>query len=172
MAGLLAGGAARHLVFMGVSGTGKSAIGSPVAAALGCDFAEGDDFHPQSNVDKMSSGTPLTDDDRWPWLESLAVWTRERAEAGTSTALTCSALRRSYRDVLRTGAEDTVFVHLTGDEDVIRRRMESRHHFMPPTLLRSQLDTLEPPDADELSVRVDIDAPLEEIVARLVRDLS
>ncbi len=172
MADLLAGGVPRHLVFMGVSGTGKSAIGSAVADALDYEFAEGDAFHPRASIDKMGDGTPLTDEDRWPWLEQLASWTRERAEQGRSTALTCSALRRAYRDVLRTGATDTVFVHLTGEEEVIRRRMEGRRHFMPPALLRSQLGTLEPPGPDERSLRVDIDAPLEEIVARVVRELS
>jgi len=152
---------------MGVTGTGKSAVGEPVAAALGCAFAEGDAFHPQANIDKMRSGTPLTDDDRWPWLESLADWTRGHADAGTSTALTCSALRRGYRDVLRTGAPGTFFVHLTADPDLILQRMQAREHFMPPSLLQSQLDTLEPLEADEEGVVVDVDRPLDVLVTEL-----
>ena len=135
---------ALHLVFMGVSGTGKSAVAAPVAARLGCEFAEGDDFHPAANVEKMREGTPLTDEDRWPWLRSLADWTAARAARGTPTAVACSALRRAYRDVLREGAPDTVFVHLAGDRDLIREWMGRREHFMPLALLDSQLATLEP----------------------------
>jgi gluconokinase len=164
-------GAAIHLVFMGVSGTGKSAVGKPVAEQLGCVFAEGDDFHPQANIDKMSGGTPLTDEDRWPWLERLAGWTGEHAEAGRSTAITCSALRRSYRDVLRRGAADTCFVHLTGSREVILGRMQSREHFMPASLLDSQIATLEPLEADERGLTVSVDQPLDRLVQGLVAEL-
>jgi gluconokinase len=161
-----------HLVFMGVSGTGKSAIGRPVSERLGCEFAEGDDFHPQANIDKMAGGTPLTDDDRWPWLDRLAGWTRERAERGQNTGLACSALRRAYRDVLRRGAPDTVFVHLTGSRELILERMAGREHFMPASLLDSQLDTLEDLEPDERGLVVDIDQRLDPLVEGLVADLS
>lgn len=157
-----------HLVFMGVAGTGKSAVAAPVAERLGCEFAEGDDFHPPANVEKMRGGAPLTDEDRRPWLRSLADWTAERAAAGRPTVLACSALRRAHRDVLREGAADTVFVHLAGDRDLIRARMRTREHFMPDSLLDSQLATLEPLEADERGVVVDIGRPLDELVEELV----
>lgn len=157
-----------HLVFMGVSGTGKSTIGVPVSAALGLTFGEGDDFHPEANVAKMSRGEPLTDEDRWPWLRSLADWTAQRAARGEGTGLACSALRRAYRDVLREGAPDTVFVHLKGSRETLVQRMGSRDHFMPTSLLESQFATLEELQPDELGVVVDITKPLDAIVADLV----
>jgi 6-phosphogluconate dehydrogenase/gluconokinase len=158
-----------HLVFMGVSGTGKSAVGRPVAERLGLEFAEGDDFHPQANIDKMRGGTPLTDEDRWPWLAALADWTREHDRAGRATGITCSALRRGYRDVLRHDLPETVFVHLVGDKELILGRMRSRDHFMPPELLDSQLATLELLEPEEHGLVVDIGDPLEEIVTNVVR---
>ncbi len=161
-----------HIVFMGVSGTGKSAVAKPVAEALGCEFAEGDDFHPQANIEKMRSGTPLIDEDRLPWLQALAEWTGERAAQDRATALTCSALRRSHRDVLRQGAPDTCFVHLSGSRELILDRMSGREHFMPATLLDSQLETLEPLQPDERGLAVDIDVPLDELVQELVAKLS
>lgn len=159
---------ALHVVFMGVSGTGKSAVGRPVSDRLGLDFAEGDDFHPRANIEKMSSGTPLTDDDRWPWLRELADWTARRAAAGQGTGVTCSALRRAYRDVLREGAPDTVFVHLVGTAELITERMNAREHFMPSSLLESQFATLEDLDPDERGLVVDIDSPLDDLVADVV----
>lgn len=162
---------ALHVVFMGVSGTGKSAIGHPVSQALGLVWAEGDDFHPQSNIDKMSSGVPLTDEDRWPWLRELAKWTAEHADRGESTGLACSALRRPYRDILREGAPDTVFVHLAGTAGTILERMNSREHFMPTSLLDSQFDTLEALEPDERGILVDIDQPLELIIADVTERL-
>jgi carbohydrate kinase (thermoresistant glucokinase family) len=160
---------ALHLVFMGVSGTGKSAVGRPVAERLGLEFAEGDDFHPRANIDKMAGGTPLTDDDRWPWLEALRTWTAEHEAAGRATGITCSALRRTYRDVLRRGLPETVFVHLVGDKELILGRMRSRDHFMPPELLDSQLATLELLEPDEHGLVVDIGDPLEKVVADVTR---
>ncbi len=161
-----------HIVLMGVAGTGKSAVGRPLAQRLGWHFAEGDEFHPPANIEKMREGTPLTDEDRWPWLRSLARWTREQAAAGTSTVLTCSALRRAYRDVLREGVEETVFVHLVGDPEVIGARMRARHHFMPTSLLDSQFATLEPLEPGEPGLTVDIRRPLSEIVDDLVGRFS
>lgn len=160
---------ALHLVFMGVSGAGKSAVGHPAAQRLGLDWTEGDDHHPQANIDKMSGGTPLTDEDRWPWLEALHAWTAERERAGRATGLTCSALRRDYRDVLRRDLPETVFVHLTGARDVLERRMRSREHFMPPALLDSQLETLEPLAPDEPALALDASRPLEDLVDEVVR---
>lgn len=148
-----------HLVFMGVSGSGKSTAMLAVRDLLGWESAEGDDFHPPANVAKMASGRPLTDADRWGWLESLAAWTKERDDAGTPTLISCSALRRSYRDVLRRGGERTFFVHLVGDKGLLLQRMESREHFMPSTLLESQLDTLEQLQPDEDGMVVDVAHP-------------
>ena len=144
-----------HVVVMGVSGTGKTTVAQALAEQLDAVFAEGDDFHSSGNVAKMSAGIPLTDDDRWPWLRDLAAWTSEQADQGRSTVMTCSALRRVYRDLLRTGAPETFFVHLDAPEDVLLKRMGSRQHYMPTRLLRSQLDTLEPLAADEAGVTVD-----------------
>lgn len=160
-------GSVPHLVVMGVSGTGKSAVGTELAEKLGWEFAEGDDFHPPANVEKMSSGRPLVDEDRWPWLRSLAAWTAERDAQGTPTIITCSALRRVYRDVLREGGDGTYFLHLVGDKGLLLDRMGSRDHFMPPSLLESQLDTLEDLEADERGVVLDIANPPERL-ARIV----
>jgi len=160
-----------HLVFMGVSGSGKSAVGRPVAQKLRLEFAEGDDFHPSANIEKMSAGRPLNDDDRLPWLRRLAEWTQRHHAANISTAITCSALKRSYRDVLREGGQGTCFVHLTGDKALMLQRMGAREHFMPPALLASQLDTLQPLGDDEHGFAVDIadsiDAIVDEVVSRV-----
>lgn len=163
-----------HVVVMGVAGTGKSTVAQALAAELGLLLAEGDDFHPAANVAKMSAGIPLDDEDRYPWLRVLAEWTAARHAEERSTVLTCSALRRSYRDILRSAVprEPTWFVHLTGSVDVLRRRMQSRSHFMPASLLQSQLDTLEPLESDEDGLVVDTDAPLDEVVADALRWLS
>lgn len=160
-----------HLVVMGVSGAGKSAVGRPLAERLGMVYAEGDDFHPQANIDKMTAGTPLDDTDRWPWLEALAGWTRAYQDTGQPTVVACSALRRSYRDVLRAGIEHTWFVHLHGDEQIILQRMRSREHFMGPEMLRSQLATLEPLTSDEQGFVVDIAGAVDEIVETVVHRL-
>jgi gluconokinase len=161
-----------HLVFMGVSGSGKTTAALAVHERLGWEFAEGDDFHPPENVEKMSAGIPLTDDDRWGWLRSLADWTAERDRAGTPTIISCSALRRSYRDVLRRGGEGTFFVHLTGDKGLLLQRMSSREHFMPPTLLESQLDTLQPLQPDEAGMAVDVADPPARIATMVLARLD
>lgn len=153
---------ARVLVVMGVSGSGKSTVAGLVADELGWDFAEGDSMHPQANVDKMHAGTPLTDDDRWPWLDVVASWIRDHLDRGAPGVVTCSALKRSYRDVLR--APGVVFVHVAGSGDLIGDRMAARSgHFMPTSLLASQLATLEPPQGDEAHIEVAADrTPAEE----------
>ena len=161
-----------HLVFMGISGSGKSTVAQAVRERLGWEFAEGDDFHPPANVAKMREGIALTDADRWGWLESLADWTAEREARGEPTIITCSALRRAYRDVLRRGGEDTFFVHSTGDKRTILERMNARHHFMPPSLLESQLDTLEPLQPDELGMDVDVALPVDRIAALVLARLD
>ena len=160
-----------HLVFMGVSGSGKSTAAAAVQARLRWEFAEGDDFHPQANRDKMATGRPLVDEDRIPWLEALAAWTRERDAAGRPTLVSCSALRRSYRTILRTGGEHTFFVHLVGDKGLLLERMSSREHFMPPELLESQLDTLEPLADDEPGMVVDVVEPPDRIAELVLRQL-
>ena len=157
-----------HLVFMGVSGSGKSTVARAVQQELGWEYAEGDDFHPPANVAKMREGTPLTDDDRWGWLESLAEWTAERDAKGEPTIIACSALRRAYRDVLRRGGEGTFFVHSTGDKHMILERMNAREHFMPPSLLESQLDILEPLEPDEQGMDVDPALAVDLIVAQVL----
>ncbi|RYB94830.1 gluconokinase [Nocardioides oleivorans] len=161
-----------HLVFMGVSGSGKSTVALAVRDRLGWEMAEGDDFHPPANVEKMRQGIALTDDDRWGWLGSLADWTAERDQQGDPTIITCSALRRSYRDVLRRGGEGTFFVHCTGDKGLLLQRMEARQHFMPPSLLESQLDTLEPLQADEEGMDVDPALPVDRIAAMVLGRLG
>lgn len=145
-----------HLVFMGVSGSGKSTVARLVHSQLGWAFAEGDDFHSQESVEKMASGRPLTDGDRIPWLGRLASWARDHDDAGQPTVMSCSALRKIYRDVLRTGGEGTFFVHLTGDKGLLLDRMSARDHFMPPEMLESQLATLEHLSPDEKGLTVDV----------------
>ena len=161
-----------HLVVMGVSGAGKSTVAEVLVERLGWPFAEGDDFHPESNLAKMRSGRPLTDEDRLPWLKTMAAWTADQHAKGKSTVLTCSALRRSARDVLRSGADETLFCHLAGDKHEMLGRMQGREHFFPPELLESQLDTLEPLAPDEAGFVVDIAAPVPEIADVVLDQLA
>ncbi len=161
-----------HLVFMGVSGSGKSTAARAVQDRLGWEFAEGDDFHSPEAVEKMAAGHPLTDADRLPWLGRLAAWTRERDRSGEPTIMSCSALRRPYRDVLRTGGEHTCFVHLVGDKGLLLERMSARDHFMPPSLLESQLATLEPLADDEPGFTVDVAQPPEAIADEVLAQLG
>ena len=144
-----------HLVLMGVAGCGKTTAATNLHNALGWPVAEADDFHPEANIAKMSRGAPLTDADRRPWLESLRAWMSEQADRGTRTIVTCSALKRSYRDLL-VGAHGRVFfIHLVADEEALRERMEHREgHFMPSALLPSQFANLEPLADDEDGVTV------------------
>ena len=151
------------ITVMGVSGSGKSTVGPVLAERLGVTYAEADRFHPEANIRKMSSGVPLTDEDRWPWLDTLAGWVA--AHNATGGVLGCSALKRSYRDVLRGGAE-VWFLHLRVDRDVLAERMRLRTaHFMPASLLDSQLADLEPLAPDEPGLTVDADEPTERVIA-------
>jgi gluconokinase len=156
----------RPIVVMGISGSGKSTVGAALALRLGVPYAEADDFHSAANVAKMSAGHPLTDADRDPWLHAIAGWLAAHDHAGG--VVSCSALRRRYRDILRTGAPDVQFVDLDGDPEVARRRVAGRaHHFMPAELVASQLATLEPLAPDEDGFVVDYDTPLDELVASI-----
>ena len=163
----------QHLVIMGVSGSGKTTISTLLSEHLGWIAAEADEFHPESNIAKMSSGTPLTDEDRWPWLASIREWMDTQAENGRSTIVTCSALKHSYRDVLATASGDVHFVHLNGDAAVLGERMKTRSgHFMPASLLPSQMSTLEPLAEDEQGVVVDILKPPGDIAAEILARLN
>jgi gluconokinase len=161
------------IVVMGVSGSGKSTVAALLVERLGWDFAEGDDFHPPENVAKMAAGHPLDDDDRWPWLRRLAAWIGEHEQAGRSDIVTCSALRRSYRDLLRDGHPSVWFAHVTADPELIRERVERRTgHYMPPSLLDSQLDTLEPLQDDEPGITVSGAAPPDRVADEVLAALS
>lgn len=159
------------LVVMGVSGSGKSTVAGLLAGRLGWDLEEGDDLHPPANVAKMAAGHPLTDEDRKPWLAEVAAWIREHTDAGRPGLITCSALKRAYRDVLR--GEHVVFVHLSGTHEVIARRLAARHgHFMPASLLDSQFATLEEPGADERAITIDISAGASAEAERIITTLG
>ena len=154
------------VVVMGISGVGKSAIGHELAERFAVEYADGDDFHSDANIAKMSAGTPLTDEDRWPWLADIGVWLHEHDTAGG--VISCSALKRVYRDILVEAAPRTCFLHLTGDHDLIKSRMEHRDHFMPASLLESQEQTLEPLQDDENGWSFDITPSPAEIVDEFV----
>jgi gluconokinase len=161
------------VIVMGVSGSGKSTVAHGIATALGWEFAEGDAFHSEANVAKMRSGQPLTDEDRWPWLCSIGDWISEKTAAGESAVVTCSALRRAYRDVLREGRPNVRFLHVQAPSEVIQDRMEHRPgHYMPPSLLPSQLAVLEPLEPDEPGVCVTNEGDPGEVVDRSLRALG
>jgi carbohydrate kinase (thermoresistant glucokinase family) len=160
------------IVMMGVSGSGKSTVGAALAKKLGVPFRDADEFHPKSNVEKMSAGIPLTDADRWPWLDAIGAAVHDTpAEKGI--VVSCSALKRVYRDrILKAAGRPVMFVHLDGPKAVLAERLKGRKgHFFPPSLLDSQLATLEPLAADEPAMRVSIELPVskqvEEIIQRL-----
>jgi carbohydrate kinase (thermoresistant glucokinase family) len=156
-------------VVMGITGSGKSTVGAAFARAIGVDFVEGDDYHPVENVRRMAAGVPLTDNDRADWLGSLADRIRQSRNAGTGLVLTCSALKRSYRDVLRAAAPELQFVLLKGSRALIAERLaDRREHFMPASLLDSQLETLEEPALDEHAWVYDVSASPQEIVDDLM----
>lgn len=158
-----------RIVIMGVAGCGKSSVGEGLAARLGIPYQDGDDLHPAASVAKMRAGIPLTDDDRWPWLDRVARDLHDRAPL----IIGCSALRRAYRDRIRAGAGGPVrFVHLAGDRDLIAGRMAQRQgHYMPLSLLDSQFAALEPPGPDE-ALTIDIDQPLPAIIDRIAAHLD
>lgn len=161
---------ARLIVVMGVAGCGKSSVAEALAARMGATYLDGDSFHPKANIAKMSAGTPLTDDDRWPWLDRIAEEMRAR-KGDVVTA--CSALRHIYRDRLRIGADEPVFfAHLDGSRALIAKRMASRDgHFMPESLLDSQFATLERLEPDELGVTVDISGDLDAVTGAILAAL-
>ncbi|WP_432058364.1 gluconokinase [Streptomyces sp. bgisy022] len=159
------------VVVMGVSGTGKTTVGTLLADRLGVPYAEADDFHPRANIEKMSAGTPLTDDDRWPWLDAIGDWARGRA--GLGGVVSCSALKRAYRDRLREAAPGLVFLHLTGDRTLVADRLAQRKgHFMPTGLLDSQFATLQPLEPDEAGIAVDVTPDPTEITERALAALT
>ena len=161
------------LVVMGVSGSGKTTVAEKLAAALGVEFLEGDKFHPRANVDKMKSGTPLTDEDRWPWLRAIAAKIDEWRAEGKGGVITCSALKRSYRDILIGNRPQVRVVYLKGAQERIHDRMAARRgHFMPVGLLDSQCATLEEPGPDERPSVTDIGPGPAEIVADIIRQLG
>ncbi len=150
-----------RIVVMGVSGCGKSSVGLALAEALGARFIDGDDLHPEANKAKMAAGIPLNDDDRWPWLDSVG-----EALAESNTVVACSALKRVYRERILAAAPGTFFVHLHGTRELLAQRMNARpNHFMPVSLLDSQLNTLELLGADEPGVMLDIALPIDQLVA-------
>jgi gluconokinase len=166
-------GATRHVVVMGVSGSGKTTVAKGISALTGLTFAEADEFHSAGNVAMMRAGVPLKDADRWPWLRALAGWMAARSAEGVSTVLACSALKRSYRDVLRQGPPGIDFVHLDGPAEVIRERMSRRAgHYMPASLLDSQLAALEPLQPDESGVVLDVSLSPDELISAAVARLG
>ena len=157
------------LVVMGVAGSGKSSLMAALVERLGWPALEGDALHPEANVSKMAAGVPLTDEDRLPWLEAIAAWIGDREAARESSIVTCSALRRDYRDLLRRGHPWVWFVHLVAPPEVLDDRLERRvGHFMPPSMLASQLATLEPLEADEPGTVLETDGPPDALAQRLV----
>jgi gluconokinase len=158
------------LVLMGVSGSGKSTVAGMLAGRLGWDLEEGDDLHPASNVAKMAEGHPLTDEDRWPWLDRIAAWIQVHTSSGIPGIITCSALRRVYRD--RLSGPGVAFVHLDGSRETIANRLSSRiDHFMPQSLLGSQFATLEPLQPDENGIVVELNRSPKEQSKEIMRRL-
>jgi gluconokinase len=163
----------QHVVVMGVSGSGKTTVGEALAAALGWRFVEGDSFHPAANVAKVSAGVPLDDADRAPWLAALAAEIAADDAAGRSSVIACSALKRAYRDVLRSAGPPVRFLHVHGDRALLAERVSDRlGHFFPAALLDSQLATLEPLGPDENGAVVDAALPVDAQVRAAVRSLG
>jgi gluconokinase len=156
----------KAIILMGVSGSGKTTIGQALSSALGWPFIDGDDFHPPENVKKMSQGIPLSDEDRLHWLETLSHLLSENCHREENLVLACSALKRIYRDQLRSNHADLIFVYLEGDIEMIRQRMQAREkHYMKPGMLESQFQILEPP---QNALQINIDRPINEIVQEII----
>jgi gluconokinase len=161
------------IIVMGVSGSGKTTLAKGIATTMGWHFAEGDEFHSPANVAKMHHGHPLTDEDRWPWLEAIGSWINDEVAAGASAVVTCSALRRAYRDLLRAHRPAVRFLHVTAQPETIRDRVEHRSgHYMPASLVPSQLATLEPLQPDEPGVEVGSEGSLDEVLHRALDALG
>ena len=161
------------LVLMGVSGCGKTTVAAILARRLGWPFEEGDALHPQANIEKMAAGHSLTDVDRWPWLAKVADWIDKRLDAGENGLITCSALKRSYRDLINRRGSGLMFVFLAGSKETIAARLAARHgHFMPASLLDSQFADLDEPAADEPAIRVEIGPPAAEIAEQIIEDFG
>jgi gluconokinase len=164
--------ATTSIVVMGVSGSGKTSAARELTRQLGWEYIEGDDLHPEANVAKMAAGTPLDDEDRWPWLRQIAQVIGEHEAAGKSLVITCSALKRAYRDLLRDGHPSVWFAHVDVSREVLTERLAQRKgHFMPPSLLDSQLATLERLGEDEPGGVIAGDAPLDQTVTAVLDDL-
>lgn len=159
-------GTSRHaIVVMGPSGVGKTTVAQMLAERLDWTFAEADEFHPKANIDKMSAGIPLTDEDRWPWLDLLRDWMTDHATRGESTVVTCSALKKVYRDKLRESGARVRFLELVATRELVMSRLPKRQgHYMPVSLLDSQFETLEPLTEDEDGVKVSVESDPEQIV--------
>jgi gluconokinase len=161
------------IVVMGVAGSGKTTIASRLAERLHWRFAEGDSFHPPANVARMRDGIALTDEDRWPWLDAIAAWIEAARASGERSVITCSALKRAYRERLAGGHDDVRFVYLRGDYGLVEQRMAARTgHYMPVALLKSQFDTLEEPQPGENPLVISILLPPEEIVEGIVATMK
>lgn len=161
------------IIVMGVSGSGKSTIGALLAARLGWRFEDGDDFHPPANVAKMRAGTPLADEDRRPWLAAIAARLGRARAAGQGVVIGCSALKRAYRDALRDGHADLRFLHLAGPIGLIAARQAARQgHFMPPSLMASQYEALEPPDGEPDALTIPVDAPPDRLAEAALHRLA
>jgi gluconokinase len=161
------------VVVTGVAGSGKTTVGAMLAGRLGWTYAEADDFHPEANVAKMAAGHPLTDDDRWPWLAAIGRWIDARRAAGEPAVVSCSGLKRKYRDVLRQGRPEVRLVFLDGSRDLIARRLVARHgHFMKATMLDSQFHDLEPPGPDEQVLVVPVNGTPAEVVEDVLGGLG
>ncbi len=166
-------GGAMAIIVMGPSSIGKTTTAGHLAEALGWPYAEGDTFHPAANIAKMSQGIPLNDDDRAPWLEKIRAYIDDEAAAGRNVIITCSALKRRYRDTLRQAKADVRFVELIADRSLVAERMARRTgHFMPPSLLNSQFDTLEDLGDGENGVKITVDVSPEEVAARAIEGLG
>lgn len=161
------------VIVMGVAGSGKSMVAEALAESTGWAIAEGDEFHPAANREKMQSGIPLDDEDRWPWLRSVAAWIGDQEQAGRSSVVTCSALKRSYRDLLRDGHPSVRFCQLDASAAVLQSRMEERRgHYMPASLLHSQLRTLQSLDEDEPGGRVNTEGDVHTVLRRVLHLLA